>query len=179
MIKIIIGLILLFVVPMLGVGGLGGSGIPQLIGLVLLAWGIIGLVKSRSVGSATSAFGDGYKYHHIFEGTGIAVDPVKKEIKLRGKFKGHGQVERVYHVDSVRNVKTNIQTGGQVYSTNAAIAASNIGIAYNNKMASGLFLDVKDIDFPSWRVAFNVPKEKDNLNRWYEIVNQLIEGDLS
>lgn len=119
-------------------------------------------------------------YRHFFHDTGIAVDRKNEKLYLRSSFNGVSQ-NKVYPFSEIRTWRTNIQTGGHVYNSSAgineglAIVAHNARISRMNEYNSGLFIEVRDIEFPEWRIAFPVKAGMDlDLNRWMEILRQVV-----
>lgn len=153
-------------------------------GLVLIIWGIVNLFSKDGAtpNRQVEEFGEGYKYCHFFDGTAIAVDPGKREVKLRTTIPKRGVVEKIYPMSSIRNVSTNVQTGGHMYgvgmSAGSVAIGHNIRVNRENKLASGIFLDVKDIEHPKWRIAFGM-KDQVQQQRWYEIIQQALDGELT
>ena len=107
-------------------------------------------------------------------------------VVLRSQFPS-GTVEREYSFDQVRGVNSNIQKGGQIVggaygsgfqgalnagAAGAQIAGANYRIAKENKLATGIFVTVKDIDHPRWRLAF---ANEHDIHRWMEIFEQAFE----
>ena len=157
---------------MIAIGILGSALMPFLaiifgpisvVGWLLL---IIGLVKSFISGKGNNAFSEGYKYSFSNSGTGIALSPEQKIIKLKDK-----RNVKEYPFSDVRKWSTNISTGGHFMGGGVQVAAHNVRTNRKNKVESGLFIQVKDIDNPEWRVAMMNKKEQD---RWMEILQQTI-----
>lgn len=142
------------------------------IGLVFL---LVGLA-SGSAGPADSkqaqAFSDGYKYSFMNSDTAIAVSPERKIVRLKS-----GGVVKDYPFADVRNWETHLLTGGDIVATSATVQGGLAAVGANrrnaqmNKAGSGLFVNVRDIDHPSWRI---VMLNKADQNRWVEILQQLI-----
>ena len=132
------------------------------------------LARGDSDGSAaTKDFGLGAKYVHVAGGTGIAVDPYNETIRLR-----LGKLDQTYPFSDVRGWRTNLATGGDILlpgiSTAIAVAGANLRVARENRKNTGLFVSVRDIENPEWRIE--MPDEK-NQKRWMEIMRQSINRD--
>lgn len=106
-------------------------------------------------------------YKYFFADSGIGLDPKKKELHLYSK-----PNYKVYSFEDIRRWETNSQTGGQVYGTGLAVVAANLSAATSNVKNSGLFIEVRDIDLPRWRIAFAPRKMDKELPRWMEILRQ-------
>ena len=81
----------------------------------------------------------------------------------------------------MREWRTHLSTGGEVFAAGnigftgiSSVAAQNARVARDNRQASGLFVRVRDIDRPEWRI--DMPSEK-NQKRWMEILRQTINND--
>jgi len=110
---------------------------------------------------------EGLPYRHFFQDSGIALDPKNQQLHLYSK-----PHYKTYKFEDIRRFETNIQTGGAVYGRGLAVVAGNLASAKNNAKSSGLFIDVRDIDFPRWKVDFNLRKIEKELPRWMEILRQ-------
>lgn len=172
--KIIVGSIVFLIVPIIGL----------FIGPVFIIWGIINLSNDQSHTTPKMAqeFGEGYKYSHAYEGTAIAVDPNTQTLKVRSVFPNQGAIEKIYPFSSIRRVSTNLQTGGEMIGV--GLVAGSAAMGHNkrartaNRLASGLFIEVKDTDYPKWRIAFG-SHDQIQQDRWYEIMQQALEGELT
>ena len=108
---------------------------------------------------------------------GIAVDSKASMLHLMEK--GFSQT---YAFSDVRSWRTNLQTGGtNVYYGGGAFAALDAGSASNaqrtaNKMNTGLFITVRDVNHPEWHLTFaaNESQEKLQQARWFEVLNQAV-----
>jgi hypothetical protein len=106
----------------------------------------------------------------------------KKNRKLYLK---NGNKQKSYAFSDVREWSTNIASGGKsrgatnIGNVGAAVGES-IRIKKENKRRTGLFINVKDVDNPKWKISFKYNGEKSNdeleqqLARWMEILNQSI-----
>lgn len=129
--------------------------------------------------SAAKHFGQDAQYAYVAGNTGIAVDPAKQIVRLK-----EGKAVAEYPFSQVRGWRTNLSSGGDIIHAggtgfaglNAGMAAAghNARNARENRKASGLFVSVRDIDRPEWRI--DMPNEK-NQKRWMEILRQTINND--
>jgi hypothetical protein len=109
-------------------------------------------------------------YQHFADKTGIAVDPGQRTLHLLA-----GGVYKAYSFDDVRTWSTNLHHGGMVYGSGLNVAVANLANARQNAEASGLFLEVRDIDHPLWKIRFPTRKVQECemlLARWSEILRQ-------
>lgn len=154
-----------------GIGGflLGGGIVGMFFGVLKLFKGIYQLISSSPDEVTAHEMTEGLPYRHFFEDSGIALDPEKKEIHLYLK-----PNYKKYKFEDIRRFETNIQSGGAVFGTGLAVAAANAASAQSNAKNSGLYIDVRDIDFPRWKISFNARKNEKELPRWMEILRQHI-----
>ena len=141
--------------------------------LLLICLGLLALfIGSESNNSNTvapptnSELIDGSKYSFIGEQTGIAVSPELKLIKLKER-----NNIKEYPFSDVRDWKVNLLSGGNAIGSGVAVASHNFANGRKNRLGGGLFVTVRDIDNPEWRIAILNRKEQ---NRWMEILTQLI-----
>ena len=117
------------------------------------------------------------KYKFSGEGTGIALDEVENKIHLR-----RDDYSKSYAFNDVRSWNTNLQTGGShIYGGGQVFHALAVGSANkkqekSNSENTGLFIKVKDINTPEWRIRFssNESVEKAEQTRWMEILTQVL-----
>lgn len=158
--------------------GAGGGGV----GAVF--WGLVALVwagyKFKS-GPAPAKAGRGgldealgvmraLPFQHFADKTGIAVDPAQRTLHLMA-----GGVYKAYSFAEVRTWSTNLHHGGVVYGSGLNVAVANLANARQNAEASGLFVEVRDIDHPLWKIRFSTKKIQEcemQLARWSEILRQ-------
>ena len=108
---------------------------------------------------------------------GIAVEDQAEKIHLMDS----GQVKS-YQFADVRSWKTNLQTGGTTaFVGGGALNAMSVGSANSkqlkdNEKASGLFVSVRDVDKPIWRIKFSDKQDEEERQqaRWMEILNQVV-----
>lgn len=161
------------------------------LGLLLI---LIGVIKLAATGTGSAvksskltSFAEGYKYSNWHKDTAVALDMDKRMVKLRSQFPT-GTVEREYSFDQVRGANSNIQKGGGVVggaygggglqgalnasAAGAQIAGANYRIQKENAQATGVFVTVKDIDHPRWRLSF---ASEHDIHKWMEIFEQAFE----
>lgn len=110
--------------------------------------------------------GAGYLFASGVESaSGIALNPTTRQIALI-----EGPQRKAYSFDDIREWQTIHETAGQVIGGGLQGTISNIG---NNAAAaarSGMFIVVRDIDRPKWRIV--MPKNEHD--RWMEIMRQVV-----
>ena len=132
------------------------------------------LYLSTKGGSSTSPeakhFGQEAKHVFLNKGTGIAVDTVKQVVRLK-----KDKVTKEYPFTDVREWRANKVTGGEVIAAGgwAGVAAigQNARVGRENREQTGLFVKVRDIDHPEWRIDM---QDQDLQNRWMEILQQTL-----
>ncbi|HZR03045.1 MAG TPA: DUF4755 domain-containing protein [Burkholderiales bacterium] len=149
-----------------------------LFGCVLAALGIaMALSYAKAKGSSrqfeAKQLAAGYKYAIMAnDGSAIAISPQHKLLLLRNaRFQ-----EKQYPFESVRGWNIKFQQSGRVHGAGslAAIGVANATNRTNRLMdaqANGLYIEVKDIDLPVWRVAIQMEAQQ---QRWHEILTQCI-----
>jgi len=141
-------------------------------------------------------------YSHHYDGTAIAVDREGEIVHLRGIF-NKIRVEKSYPFAAIRSWNTNVSSGGLITSHGKTSFTESLGMGIanhrkikENERKSGLFIQVRDIDHPEWRVAFpsdtsdfkvdfadalmgrpNSGRHDLELKRWMEIMRQFVGGD--
>jgi hypothetical protein len=108
----------------------------------------------------------GCNFIHTAEGTGIAVNTEQRLLFLVA-----GCTMKKYTFEQVRDWEKRVITPGAVFGTGMAVVAANVACATDAKNATGIFLSVKDIDFPVWQIRF---PSKQAIDRWFEILQQCI-----
>ena len=140
--------------------------------LIDLLFGAKGDSGSES-SSAAKAFGLGAKYVYVADDTGIAVDSNQETVRLK-----NGSLIQTYPFSDIRGWSTNLASGGEIIGATgtAAIGAggANLRTGLQNRKNTGLFVSVRDIDHPEWRI--DMPNEN-NQKRWMEIMRQSINRD--
>lgn len=143
-------------------------------GLALLIWSGWNIIKRLFGKDQDSAKGipdqvKDLKFKHFHGKTGIAIDTANREVHLKD-----GPNYRVYGFDQVRSWETKFQAGGQVYGGGLNGLAVNLANARSNAENTGLFIKVKDVEFPEWKVDFPGRAAKKELTRWMEILQQTL-----
>lgn len=131
----------------------------------------VGLLLFR--GAAGKAFGEGFRYHFTKAGTGIAISPERKVLRLQ-----EGSLTKEYAFSDVRSWEGHLLSGGMStgagtgFSGASASGAANLAQHRANTRASGLFVSVRDIDHAIWRIAVLDRREQ---AKWIEILRQCIQ----
>lgn len=113
--------------------------------------------------------------HHTYK-SGIALDDQERVIHLL-----EGKVSKTYSYDDVRSWNTNIQTGGEFYGGGLGGAIGTIQAGMNNMKNTGLFITVKDVEHPEWRINLCKPNHRDARKihaKWMEILQQSLNQDV-
>ncbi|MBN8921880.1 MAG: hypothetical protein BGP10_14545 [Rhodanobacter sp. 68-29] len=163
--KIIFGVILLLT-PFFGIGFPVIGPLVPLAGLVLIVWGIVSISKGREGSTRDTTFA-GAAHSFVSKNTGIGIYPDKRTLLLK-----QGARKKEYSFADVREWEVNLQTGGHLIgNVGMAGVAHNVRTIRENRNASGLFVKVRDIETPVWRINMLL---KDDQQRWMEILRQLI-----
>lgn len=110
--------------------------------------------------------GSGYLFASGVESAcGIALNPATRKIALI-----EAGVRKAYSFDDIREWQTIHETAGQVIGGGLQGAVANIGANSTAAARSGLFITVRDIDRPKWRI---VMPQKEHA-RWMEIMRQVV-----
>ena len=113
------------------------------------------------------------QFKHLYDGTGIALDTDNQIIYLK-----NGKLQKSYPFSEIREWKYNVQSGGTIIGGGFRGLGHNLGTVRNNKKSSGLFISVRDIENPQWRVAFPYnTKMEGELLKWMEIFNQYVNNE--
>jgi hypothetical protein len=135
--------------------------------LVVVVGGVFLGIKmlNKSVhGAAQSKFGENFRYVFLGGGTGIAVDPDQRLVKLK-----NGSLEQTFAFADVRGWERTLLSGGAVAGPGTAVLALNLRSEDANEQGSGLFVQVRSVDHPMWRIAILEVQEQ---HRWMEILQQ-------
>ena len=169
---------------MLVIGLLSGTSFAVWMGAALIAFLIFMVVLKNSNESAKTSIGEKWKakfpnasYSYAYGHDGIAVD--EKNLKVQLMEEGH---HKEYPLSAVRSWRANFASGGEIIAVGGSainamgVIAANRKQANANLSATGLFVSVKDVDKPEWRVKFSDDEieEKKQQNRWCEILTQVI-----
>lgn len=105
---------------------------------------------------------------HSEDGTGIAINKQAKTLTLQIKDKW-----KTYPFTAIREWETRNERAGQIVATGLAGGVAALGanerMAREAKQNTGLFVTVKDVDNPKWRIAM---KDEQMQARWMEILRQ-------
>ena len=173
---ILIPLVIIWIGISLGSGFVIGIGI-----VVLMFYGFIFFLKFSKNSSAVASGKEwtsrypSAKYSFAHGEYGIAVEEENIHLMDDGRVKS-------YPFADVRSWKTNLQTGGTTtFVGGGALNAISVGSANNkqlkdNDKASGLFVSVRDVDKPIWRIKFSDKQDEEEKQqaRWMEILNQVV-----
>lgn len=107
---------------------------------------------------------------HGEDDSGIAVNAATQSLTL-----SHAGRWKTYSFADVRRWETNLVKAGVVVGSNLAGATAalgaNLDAARAAKARTGLFVDVRDVDRPRWRIAMGSEAMQ---ARWMEILDQEI-----
>ncbi|WP_426212286.1 DUF4755 domain-containing protein [Massilia sp. TWP1-3-3] len=137
---------------------------------VLLAWFVIGraLRREKLHDAALESLGvaKGAGFDHSEDGTGIAINVKSRAVALVGDggFKTYGYEQLRSWVDREER-----PTGVVVGTVQGA--AHNVRASREAAANTGLFVTVKDVERPEWRVAM---KDRMARARWMELLRQQI-----
>lgn len=175
--SIIFGIIFVYVF-----GGVIGT----LPGAIFIGGGICWLLWLMLVGFSNQSKGDawiksypGSKYKFAYGECGIAVGENQLHLCEYGYTKS-------YAFNDIRSWETNLSTGGEIIGGGGNIEqAIHFGIANrkqqkNNEKNTGLFVKVRDVDKPIWRIRFskNEEEEKSLQAKWFEILSQTLNENV-
>lgn len=129
------------------------------VGVVLL---VLGFIKGKTIANPSGP----WTYRYSGGRTAIALDATRCMLSLKAK----GTVKE-YPFADVRGWERNSMSGGHVMTGGMGGVLNNIHASARNRAASGLFVQVRDIDHPVWRI--DMPRPADQ-QRWMEILQQYI-----
>lgn len=162
--------------------------------LLLIVGGVIYFLvkKKTSTGTGAAPTADpgfpehegAWKYRHSYRDTAIGLNPTGKIVRLQSRFLG-GVHKKDYKYEDVRNLEFKVFSGGMTRTFGNVGVGAGIGVgvanymqARQNEAETGLFLTVRDIDFPEWQIMFAPDKGRDlELKRWMELLRQEINRD--
>lgn len=166
------------------------GGTMSILVLLLILGGVIWLFASKNKGGVGSgkvseawqSAAAGAEFEHNFNGTGVAVNTSARTLVL-GDASRKPSIQ-IYSFDDVRSWNWNVESGGQhvVYGNvglvgASALASQNARQNRQNEASTGLFIKVRDISAPEWRVQFPRNKTREaELKRWNEILQQKVGG---
>jgi Domain of unknown function (DUF4755) len=135
--------------------------------------------KKNKVNTKSNAFENSakdFQYMQYFQDTGIAVDPKGEKILLLS----NGQ-QKEYPFSAIRSWSSNVSSGGHFVTgsplMNIGMAGANIQRDRENKANTGFFIEVKDIDYPVWRISFPSSTMKQDMAKWTEVLRQHVNKD--
>ncbi|NMV37311.1 DUF4755 domain-containing protein [Ralstonia insidiosa] len=110
--------------------------------------------------------GSGYLFASGVEtACGIALNPATRQIALI-----EAGARKAYSFDDIREWQTIHETAGQVIGGGLQGAVANMSAGAAAAARSGMFIVVRDIDRPKWRIV--MPKNEHD--RWMEIMRQVV-----
>ena len=177
--RFIVVLMALYLLPMLffiiiggaaGEYGQGAEGIAitimAVVPMALLALSLWLLGRRGRSQFMSAARGVDPRFTHFHDASGIAVDAKNRRLILADKNR-----MRTYSFDDVREHKCAWQTGGHSNKSGIGNLIRDAKNELDNREASGVFVWVKDIDHPEWRIGF---RSKKKAQRWHEILQQAL-----
>lgn len=112
------------------------------------------------------ADGAGYLFASGVESaSGIALNPATRQIALI-----EGPRRKAYSFDDIREWETSHETAGTVVGGGFQGAVANISAGAAAAQRSGMFIVVRDIDYPKWRIVMPAKEHA----RWMEIMRQVV-----
>ncbi|WP_426111191.1 DUF4755 domain-containing protein [Massilia sp. PWRC2] len=157
-------------------------GILSLIGVGLLAWaawlwfeGAAGAPPVPKEYTDHRGLMAPLKFNYLGKLSGIALDPDNKVLHAY-----QNKAYRAYPFGEIRKWSANVQSGGGMVGghgnlgTALAVTAANTRNARANMAATGFFIEVRDIDFPKWKIDFPVKGLEQTHDRWMEIFRQYV-----
>jgi len=130
----------------------------------------------------------GCKYKYAWDGDGIAVDTDKQVVHLVCR-SGRTSIAKSYALSDVREwgyeapgsqaTRTYGNVGLQI---GTQVAAENLASVLTSIENTGLWLKVRDIEFPRWFIKFRAKAAQDKttlmeLAKWVEILNQTVNNE--
>lgn len=156
-------------------------------GALFVVGGVGALVLRGMTSSANASKGEQWmaefpnaKYKFADGVYGVAIENEKIHLCEDGYTKS-------YPLSDVRTWRTNLQTGGSVMNQGSGLAGAlstgsmNRQIENDNIKNSGLFISVRDVNKPEWRIHFstNSEEEKRQQAKWNEILNQSLRDNVA
>jgi hypothetical protein len=148
----------------------------QLAGMLLVGWAIWlgfralrGPRAPKGVSPEVRKAIEPLKYKSVFKSCAIGIDPDNKLLHLSQN--GH---YKVYSFSDIRTWGSNIEAGGTYITGGLAAVAANVSIQRQNAANTGFFIEVRDIDFPKWKIDFGGGDLKATHARWMEIFRQYV-----
>jgi hypothetical protein len=120
-------------------------------------------------------------YKYAYDDTGIAIDAANRSVILIQHI-NKLPITKTYSFNNIRNWSYEIPGIDAVKTFGPVDASAAMGVFAHNWAAqkhahsnTGLFIRVKDIDYPEWFIKFEATTNvKKDLLRWMEIFNQSI-----
>ncbi len=130
---------------------------------------------------------------HVYNGYVLRIDMANSILQLRSNF-NKTFVEKSYHFSAVRHWSYQLQNdtpsvmgrtymgggGARQFGTDVGTSLGNYILASRtlneNKENTGLFFEVKDTQYPMWRIAFEYSKKSTDfvLRQWMELLTQCL-----
>ena len=133
-------------------------------GLIVL-WGALNAQARRRFYAFVEHQG-GSKYKGFADFTGLAINAERQLLLLAS-----GRTMKAYPFNAVRSWEKKEQRAGRVIGGGMEGAAVNLAEGINAANNTGIFVQVKDVDTPEWHIRFHKKRE---INRWFEILQQLL-----
>ena len=156
----------------------GSMGFMGSLFLLAVAWGPLTALTlfmvrrrdNRDAGYRAMTEAVGYNgqngYEHREEASGIVLNREKQVLGL-----WEGRTWKAYAFEAVREWQTSKETPGVIVGGGLAGLGAALGAAQQAKAHSGLFVSVRDVDHPVWRIGMQSAKDQ---ARWMEILRQEI-----
>jgi len=161
---------------------LGEGLVPKLMGLAVALAPLAFTLRARAavrrderllLQAAREAVGakDDARYQHVERGTAIVLNPTSRRVAL-----AQGSQSKIYDFADIRgwDARKERASGTVGIGVEGTIAAGSQNIAASKQadLETGLFMTVRDIDNPVWRISMF---EADDRARWSEILRQQLE----
>ena len=127
------------------------------------------------------------KLGEVTANSAMTLDTNKRLITLES-----GKNKKTYSFDDIRRWRYNLSSGGEAIGSDVGTvvqaALMNQSSRQKNYKESGLFISVKDIDFPEWQIMFyptegryhtqiGILNMELQLKRWMEVFSQVINQE--
>lgn len=129
-------------------------------------------MKVKSEASSQSGIPVDSRFFHWEGDTGLALNESRQTITV-----AVGPNVKTYKFNEIRDWSVRSETAGQVVPIGGGVAggiaagAASIGAGIRADANTGLFLSVKDIENPTWRISM---MDKKTREVWFEILTQAI-----
>lgn len=165
-----------FLLGMIVFLGLSGSSIFLYVKAIKRINNSVGRINMDSWLTSVSSYPDQYAW----DGSGIAINPRSNEIRLAMHMNGE-LIDRTYPLEDIREYSYEMP-GSIVVVGNAGAQGlgTMVGSGIKAIENTGLYLTVKDINYPKWFIKFKTLNVKDKkteqeLASWMEILRQAFE----